>query len=307
VRLGAGDRLEGIVTTPAAPTPASGVGVVLLDAGSVPRVGPGRLYVDLARSWATHGHTVLRVDFGGVGDSDVGPGERANKPYDEPAMTDVAAAVDYVRTTLGVADVVVVGICAGAYNAFHGALRGAPVRACFLVNPIVFYWHEDDAAGDRAPNRVIAGAKGTQRALVQADRWKALLRGEVDVKRIVQRQGRWAVLAGKAALAKLAHRVGLRTAAADDVGRDLGAVVARGVDLVLVFGQDETGLAYLRMQPGDPLGQLQAHPGFHFDLVDGADHIWSRPWAKDRLEELLSGHLDRLAASLGRASSPPRG
>jgi pimeloyl-ACP methyl ester carboxylesterase len=222
-------------------------------------------------------------------------------------MTDVAAAVDYARTTLGVADVVVIGICAGAYNSFHAALRGVPVRGCFLVNPIVFYWHEDEAAGDRAPNRVIAGAKGTQRALVQADRWKALLRGEVDVKRIVQRQGRFAVLAGKAAVAKLAHRFGLRKDATEDIGRDLGAVVDRGVDLVLVFGQDETGLAYLRMQPGDPLGQLQGRPGFHFELVDGVDHIWSRPWAKDRLEGILSGHLDRLAASPSRASSPPRG
>ena len=44
--------------------------VVLLNAGIIHRIGPNRLYVQLARRLASRGHAVLRFDLAGIGDSE---------------------------------------------------------------------------------------------------------------------------------------------------------------------------------------------------------------------------------------------
>src|SRR5215472_19382863 len=44
-------------------------GVILLNPGIVHRVGPGRIYVKIARALAAKGFVVLRFDFSGIGDS----------------------------------------------------------------------------------------------------------------------------------------------------------------------------------------------------------------------------------------------
>ena len=67
-----------------------GTGIVFANAGSVHSVGPGRLYVELAREWAARGFTVLRMDVGGVGDSETRPGGIDNHPYPDHAVEDIA-------------------------------------------------------------------------------------------------------------------------------------------------------------------------------------------------------------------------
>src|SRR5262249_27402146 len=80
---GEGSRsLFGIHTEPLDPPRGKRSPMVLfLNAGAVHRVGPNRMYVDLARSWAEHGLTSLRLDLSGLGDSPPAPGAPENKIY----------------------------------------------------------------------------------------------------------------------------------------------------------------------------------------------------------------------------------
>ena len=66
-RSAPGITLRGILTIPKRVT---GAPVLLLPAGLKYRVGPGRLYVSLARWFAERGHPVLRFDPQGMGESD---------------------------------------------------------------------------------------------------------------------------------------------------------------------------------------------------------------------------------------------
>ena len=50
--------------------PKTGVSGVFLNAGAVRRIGPNRMWVEAARRWAARGIPTLRVDLGGIGDSD---------------------------------------------------------------------------------------------------------------------------------------------------------------------------------------------------------------------------------------------
>jgi hypothetical protein len=67
VRFGPGERLFGILTTPATMNRAA-PSIIFLTTGTEYHIGPNRLYVPLARSWAEAGHLVLRFDLGGIGE-----------------------------------------------------------------------------------------------------------------------------------------------------------------------------------------------------------------------------------------------
>src|SRR5438045_1954876 len=64
--------LVGIVTEPTTQHPhLARQAVILLNPGIVHRVGPGRIYVKIARALAKMGFVILRFDLSGIGDSAV--------------------------------------------------------------------------------------------------------------------------------------------------------------------------------------------------------------------------------------------
>lgn len=121
-----GGELHGVLSEPAdrALEPVGYVGVT--------SVGPGRLFVDLARREAARGRATLRFDLAGFGTSARRPGRPWADYYDPRAHLDVSAAVDELRTR-GVARVALVGYCAGAAAAIDVAPRD-DVTAIAAVN-----------------------------------------------------------------------------------------------------------------------------------------------------------------------------
>ena len=130
VRFGPDNGLLGIVTTPATPRPGAPA-VVLLNAGLLHRVGPNRMYVDLARRLADQGFNCLRFDMSGVGDSELREGGLL---YIERSVGDTLAANDALVGLLGIDRFVLVGLCTGAFNAFRSALRDERVVGCVLLD-----------------------------------------------------------------------------------------------------------------------------------------------------------------------------
>ncbi len=130
IRFGPGNGLIGVLTTPARPL-SDAPTVVLLNAGLLHRVGPNRLYVDLARRLADHGFSCLRFDMSGVGDSEV---QEGGLLYIERSVGDTLAAVDVLDERFGSDRVVLLGLCTGAFNAFRSALRDDRVAGCVLLD-----------------------------------------------------------------------------------------------------------------------------------------------------------------------------
>lgn len=120
--------------------------VVLLNSGTDHHVGANRLYVHLARKIAGVGLDVLRMDLRGVGDS-AGLAEgvkmRENHPYPDTTTQDVEQTLSYL-SHLGYQKFILMGLCSGAYAAFHAAVRvwDHKILEAVLINPLVFHWHE---------------------------------------------------------------------------------------------------------------------------------------------------------------------
>jgi pimeloyl-ACP methyl ester carboxylesterase len=129
-RFGPQQGLLGIMSVPrVARVPRTGV--ILLNSGVIHRVGSNRVYVELARQLAGHGAVALRFDLSGIGDS----ARRADTmSVRESVQRDVADAVAYLTETQQVQDVVLIGLCSGAFDALAAAVEQPRVTGAFMVD-----------------------------------------------------------------------------------------------------------------------------------------------------------------------------
>ncbi|MDR0787122.1 MAG: alpha/beta fold hydrolase [Gemmatimonadota bacterium] len=134
VEFGPGNRLVGVLTSPAGGTGRSPV-VLFLNAGIVHRVGPNRLHVRLARFLAARGIPSFRYDLPGIGDSDpLGGGTP-----DEQAVVSVSAALDRLQMMKVADQSVLVGLCAGADQSLAAALVDPRVVGAFMIDPPMMF------------------------------------------------------------------------------------------------------------------------------------------------------------------------
>jgi len=125
------NRLFGIETRAA----TDGVEVMFLNVANEAHIGPARLWTSLARRWAAEGGiTATRFDFTGLGDSpDVGA-----RPRETPLVPGWIDDLDEIvaeRDSDG-KELVLVGLCSGAYAGFEAALRGT-VTGVIAINPML--------------------------------------------------------------------------------------------------------------------------------------------------------------------------
>jgi hypothetical protein len=282
--------LFAIVTEPAAQavgTDTSGYGVIMLNGGATSHIGPNRMYVELSRRWAARGYVVLRLDLAGLGDSAARPGEEQNQVYPPGALYDVGVAIEFLRRRRGVRNVTLAGLCAGAYHALRSAISGLPVSTVLLVNPLTFYWKQGSTLSDLQIAEVVRNPGVYAVRAFSKRHWVKLLRGKVDLWRVVKVFVRRACLAVDSSLRDLCRK--LRIQLPNDLGWDLQSVAARGIRVVFFFARGDAGSELLKVQGGSMVQRLGDRCRVY--TIDGADHIFTQHPARTRLLQLLSSEL----------------
>src|SRR5262249_22030327 len=133
--FGENGRLFGILAAPRLPLgEGRRPGIVLVNSGGAHHVGLNRMYVHMAREWARPGFHTFRMDLGGLGESRPRPGHEESVLYAPGAGADIEEALQLLRRSHGLERFVLIGLCAGAYAAFHAALRLEPVTGVVLLN-----------------------------------------------------------------------------------------------------------------------------------------------------------------------------
>jgi hypothetical protein len=132
-QFGPNRRLAGIMTEPSEVVPRQGL--VLINAGLVPKFGPYRLYTQLARRSARDGVVTLRFDLGGVGDS---VQEASSRPLAARSSLEIRAAVDQLCERHVLSDVALGGLCSGAEDAFRAAAEDERVTRVVLMDPFAY-------------------------------------------------------------------------------------------------------------------------------------------------------------------------
>jgi alpha-beta hydrolase superfamily lysophospholipase len=266
VRLGPCD-LFGIVTEPAESGGLTGPTAVFLDVAAEHHVGPARLWVELARQWAEAGVRSLRFDLSGLGDSPSKPGQDDQLMYAPSAIDDAIAAVRATSPD-DPSDVVLIGLCSGAYVAMDAADQLHPRGVCAL-NPVMSYRPNPFAAGPPPARPVLHGV----RRRVSPDMYDRLSRLRFLGREVVS-----------VALDRL-QRVELpRTV--------LRRIAAEGTDVLLVAGAQ-----LIAGPPVPPRAGLLPPAGPKLRVVspDDLDHSLLASKPRDRVAQLLTDHVLRLA------------
>ena len=275
------DALVGIASRLRAPPRRA---VILLNAGSVYRVGPNRLYVALARRLAAHGDLVLRVDLSGLGDSAPRRGAAVNVVYSEHAVADVAACVAWARRQ-GARHVAVVGLCSGAYHAIKAAVAGQAIDTIVPINPLTFFWHAGMPL-DFAAFRVTADAQRYQKSARSFASWAKLLRGDVDLARVARVVAERARAVGEHRAREALRR--LRVPLRDDLGSELYALGRAGVRTRFIFAAGDPGRAMLLEQGGSAVARLERAGQLSIEVIAGADHTFTPRWSHPLLLDEIS-------------------
>jgi predicted alpha/beta hydrolase len=284
--FGDGGSLFGMLARPPAHAAGDRPAVLLINAGTVHRVGPHRLYVPMARRWARLGFPVLRMDLSGVGDSATAAGNEENLCYPRGAARDVAAGIAMLAARTGARSFVLAGLCSGADHAFRGALVEPRASGVVILNPRTF------GVRTEAEIKAHAQARHVERALSRKESFAKLARGEVDVGRVARAAlPRLAALA-RARVAALVTPRHVRDAPSD-VPAALRRLAERGVFTLVVGAEGDPGLDYVDTHFAPGMRALARLPGFLRATVRGADHTFTSLWSQRRVADLVTEHLTR--------------
>ncbi|HEY7932751.1 MAG TPA: alpha/beta fold hydrolase [Solirubrobacteraceae bacterium] len=277
-------RLFGILAEPL-DGPTQDFCAVFLNAGAIRRIGPNRMWVQIARRWAVRGVPTLRLDLEGIGDAD-GDAER----FDTLAELYVPELVEQVRAALDVLEArglprryVLIGLCSGAYWSFHGALCDQRVSAALMLNPRAIFW---------SPS--LETMRGLRRGVLRTSAWWRLRHGEIPLAEVVPlfRYARGTLLEVPR-LVVASWRTRRMGANALDLALD--RLRDSGKRILFVFSGNEP--LHEEFQSEGRLDHADRWPNVDFSFIPGTDHtlrpIRSQHAAREALdralEQLLSG------------------
>ena len=106
--------------------------VLLLSSGALPRTGPNRAWVEMARRWAARGIPTVRLDLAGIGDAGGEDPELVSDEgqYESWRIDDVRRVLDHLQATAIADRFVLGGLCSGANCALQGDSRTPASVAC---------------------------------------------------------------------------------------------------------------------------------------------------------------------------------
>jgi hypothetical protein len=287
---GAQGRLVGTVAEPL-DEPTAPLTAVFLNAGAIRRIGPHRMWANAARRWGRKGVTSLRLDLEGIGDSD-GDGELFADVahfHGEQFFDQARAALDALEDAGLGNRFVLVGLCSGAYWAFHAALADDRVVAAVMINPRVLYW--DD-------NLEISRELRRTRLLTKPVIWKRVLRGDVS-------WARWATfvrwLAGAPLRLVRARRAPERdTPSVDDqIAAAFDRLRDRDLHARFVFCDGEP--LFDELTRGDLLDRDDRWPTVSLTRLPGRDHTLRPLWMHEHVVAAMDDALDAELALAGAA------
>ncbi|HEM46841.1 MAG TPA: hypothetical protein ENO23_07330, partial [Alphaproteobacteria bacterium] len=249
-------------------------GVLLLNSGILHRVGACRQNVRIARRLAGEGFHVLRFDFSGIGDSEV---RRDHLAFEQSAVVEVQEAMSYLGSVTDAREFVLIGLCSGADMAFEAAKADARVVGLGLIDPWAY----------RTP-RYYLHHYGPR--LLRLSSWRNAIRRNLFER---GRADAFPSIGDPEAEGLELPTYVREFPPREQAGKDLAALVGRGVELCCVFSDGQEDHYNYQGQFAD------AFPGIGLEEkllelhVPGSDHIFTDPVHQRLLLDTLSTWMQR--------------
>ena len=278
IRFGPANTLVGIVTRPnGGLANTDRPAIILLNAGLLHRVGPNRIYVQMARALAQAGFTVLRFDFSGMGDSR--PRED-HLPYIQSAPAEARDAMDWLTEHKGQHQFVLMGHCAGAGFSYLLAAQDERVAGAAIINfeGGADDWTEFDRR--RKVSQQVAG-RYKREALLSRAHWTKLLTGRANYRSIARQLLKdviWYRITNSGFRLKRAlsqHQPLPEDSAEAKARTQLRGIVARGTAMTFIHSEGSTGQAQIEAALGEEIQRLKPTGKVQEVVIPQSDHLFT--------------------------------
>ena len=282
-------QLFGILCSPAERQPDKRQAVLLLNSGSVHHVGPNRVYTHLARKLASSGVSCLRIDIEGLGDSCQLDSPNKNHPYQRNAVSNALAAVRFLCDSNVADEIIVAGLCSGAYAAFHAGREISrqqwPIKEVVLINPLTFYWQDGMSLDIPSSYQTVKDSMQYSQSVRSLESWKKLLSGKASLGYIFKFVFR-VIFKRIKDIARSCMEIcfGVRSRLAND----LLQIQKKGVRINFVFSSTDPGLNIVRTEAGRVFKKGLMSNAVDLKVIEGADHTFSKLSKRELLYQCLT-------------------
>jgi pimeloyl-ACP methyl ester carboxylesterase len=158
--------------------------ILLVNSGTVHKVGPNRVYVELSRALADNGYPVIRFDLSNLGGSVIGRPHNENHPYPSNATQNIADLISYMKEHFGFNKFIIAGLCSGAHNVFHAGMDlplSLNIQEVIMINPLSFYRVPDADIEATLNYQVERDSQQYARSIFDLKKWKKLFSGQSNI------------------------------------------------------------------------------------------------------------------------------
>jgi pimeloyl-ACP methyl ester carboxylesterase len=241
------------------------------------------MWVDAARRCAAQGLSSYRVDLLGIGESDGAEFLDIPSLYQEALVEQVERTISALRDRNGFQRFAVAGLCAGAFWAFHAAIRNPAIVSAILLNPRMFFW---DAEVDRR-RMLRRGAKG----LVSWKDWSRLLRGGVQVDDL-KRAARLVLARSRQGLAASLCERQIPAGKLSEAWRTL---TLNRTQVTLVFTEGEPLLSEMEQEHQLP---PEGNARIRIVRVPSCGHTFRPQWSQRIVNEVIYRELENFVSTI---------
>lgn len=250
-RFGRARHLVGITGLPDRRPETGSVGVIVLNAGLVHRIGPFRLHVEMTRRLNACGYPTLRFDLSTLGDSSA-----CDMPQTrvQQVCADVGEAMDLLTQKSGCTNLVLIGLCSGAQNAHTVACSDERVAGAIFLDGYAYRtWGYH--------------LRHYLPRLFDAKRWRRALSNRHHTEAPKNAEPVFAV-------APLPQ---------DVVRADLASMLDRGLKICLIYSGGISNYFNHAGQFRECFGRVVTHPGCSTSFDDATDHTYILNGDRSRL------------------------
>ena len=282
ITFGNNNSLIGILTEPENFSDTKPV-VFLLNAGMLPKVGPNRLHVDLARELANDGFMTLRFDFSGVGDSEVSMENHSS--FNEKAKLETFKAMDLIENIYNIKSFVLFGICSGSDIAFLAAREDKRIIGVHLINGHLI---EQSSMDDVYP--LLAGRiqmRYYKKSLKDYRKWVKILTGKsgaINKKNIKKITGKITAI-----IKKRKNNVPVNNKKHNENKKDpckpLKDLINSDINILLSYSEGSDTYDIYELLLKKEVEKIKDRPNLKIDIMMDADHVYTPVWSQKKLIE----------------------
>lgn len=298
VRFGTDRQWPGTWCLPS-PAMAPRRSLLILNTGSNPRSGHGRLSVVLARTLARQGVASLRVDGTDIGESTPALRGVCHSLNRSSGFQDIQAALDEMERR-GWPNPVVFGLCSGAYHAYRLALEDPRLSGLVLANLYSFLFEDrtehkaPDAGQPSSADLIIKPVESYFGIIRTRAFWTRFIHGQVNfvavLREILHTYRKRLVIK----IQRVAPGLEWLEPRAGRIQREVRELAEVEMPILFVYGNEDPGLNDLTSVFGREGRHLKLHKTFSISLVPDSTHTFDSTDSLQVLVQRVSHFMSEL-------------